>query len=147
MRDRTSRRDRGILLGCTLLAGVVASHAEEPKKSPPPPAVSIEVVAPGLFVQRLALTGTVEPATIAELSSPAEGPVYGCRVREGDQVAAGQTLLGIGRTTSVRANLTAAQEELDRKQREFDRVDLRERAAEVVAPYLRSTSSMSSARL
>jgi hypothetical protein len=95
MRDRTSRRDRGILLGCTLLAGVVASHAEEPKKSPPPPAVSIEVVAPGLFVQRLALTGTVEPATIAELSSPAErarsmaaGYARGIRWRPGRRFSA-----------------------------------------------------------
>ncbi len=121
MRDRTSRRDRAILLGSALLAGVVACHAEEPKKSPPPPAVSIEVVAPSLFVQRLALTGTVEPAIIAELSSPAEGPVYDCRVREGDQVTAGQTLLGIGRATSVAANVAAAQEELERKQRAFDR--------------------------
>jgi membrane fusion protein (multidrug efflux system) len=39
----------------------------------------------------------------------------------GDAVAAGQTLLAIGRESSVTANVTAAEEELERKQREFDR--------------------------
>jgi RND family efflux transporter MFP subunit len=121
MTPHASAFDRLTLFGCMLLASTLAVSAPEPKKPPPPPAVSVEVVAPRLFVQRLALTGTIEPATIAELSSPAEGPVSGCRVREGDVVTAGQTLLSIGRTTSVAANVTAAREELDRRQREFDR--------------------------
>lgn len=121
MRHPTPALAPAMLLGCIALGLVGTSQAQEAKKSSPLPAVSVEVVAPSLFVQRLALTGTVEPAIIAELSSPAEGPVYDCRVREGDQVTAGQTLLGIGRATSVAANVAAAQEELDRKQRAFDR--------------------------
>lgn len=112
----------GLLAGLLAVASADGTGAEPPAKpKQPPPAVSIEVVTPGPFVQRLALTGSVEPTRIAELSSPAEGPVYDCRVREGDRVTVNQTLLGIGRESSVTANVTAAEEELERKQREFDR--------------------------
>lgn len=113
------------LVALTLALGfgsTLSIGAEPPSPSKKPaPAVSIETIAPRLFVQRLALTGSVEPTSVAELSSPAEGPVQDCRIREGDQVKAGQTLLAIGRESSVTANVTAAAEELDRKQRDFDR--------------------------
>lgn len=120
---RPVRRAPALILAVGLLAltsapSLVANDAP-PKK--PPPAVSVEIIAPRLFVQRLALTGSVEPTIVAELSSPAEGPVQDCRIREGDRVAAGQTLLAIGRESSVTANVTAAEEELERKQRDFDR--------------------------
>jgi len=108
-----------IALAIGLLGIVPTTLAAKSKK--PPPAVSVEVITPRLFVQRLALTGNVEPTIIAELSSPAEGPIYDCRIREGDRVTAGQTLLGIGRKSSVTANVTAAEEELGRKQRDFQR--------------------------
>jgi membrane fusion protein (multidrug efflux system) len=101
-------------------AGVAAAEPSGQAKKPPP-AVSVETIAPRQFVERLALTGSIEPTIVAELSSPAEGPVYDCRVREGDRVTAGDTLLGIGRETSVTANVAAAEEELQRKQRDFDR--------------------------
>ncbi len=103
--------------------GSAESLAAEPAAAAkkPPPAVSVETVAPREFVERLALTGSIEPTIVAELSSPAEGPIYDCRVREGDRVTAGDTLLGIGRETSVTANVAAAEEELQRKQRDFDR--------------------------
>jgi membrane fusion protein, multidrug efflux system len=102
------------------LLGIVPTTALAAKPKPPP-AVSVEIVAPRLFVRRLALTGSVEPTITAELSSPAEGPVYDCRIREGDRVKTGETLLGIGRKSSVTANVTAAEEELERKQRDFQR--------------------------
>jgi hypothetical protein len=38
------------------------------------------------------LTGSVELTIIAELLSPAEGPVQGCRSRADDRVSSGQTL-------------------------------------------------------
>jgi hypothetical protein len=41
----------------------------------PPPAVSVETIAPRQFVERFALTGSIEPSIVAELSSPAEGPL------------------------------------------------------------------------
>lgn len=104
------------------LGPALALCAEPPSPSKKPaPAVSIETIAPRLFGQRLALTGSVEPTIVAELSSPAEGPVQDCRIREGDRVTAGQTLLAIGRESSVTANVTAAEEELERKQRDFER--------------------------
>lgn len=108
-----------LILGLGPALSLGAEPPSPPKK--PPPAVSIEVLAPRPFVQRLALTGSVEPTIVAELSSPAEGPVQDCRIREGDRVTAGQTLLAIGRESWVTANVAAAEEELERKQRDYDR--------------------------
>lgn len=124
LKPQTVTRTPARLALLVLVAGsglgiAVAEPSSPPKK--PPPAVSVEILAPRLFVQRLALTGSVEPTSVAELSSPAEGPVQDCRIREGDQVKAGQTLLAIGRESSVTANVAAAEEELERKQRDFDR--------------------------
>jgi multidrug efflux pump subunit AcrA (membrane-fusion protein) len=108
-----------VLAGSSGAGFAVAEPSGQAKK--PPPAVSVETVAPRRFVERLALAASIEPTIVAELSSPAEGPLYDCRVREGDRVTAGDTLLGIGRETSVTANVAAAEEELQRKQRDFDR--------------------------
>jgi membrane fusion protein (multidrug efflux system) len=75
-----------------------------------------------LFAQLLTVTGTVEPTTVAGLASPAEGPVLGCRVREGDRVTAGQELLRIGRQLSAEAAQASAREELRRQEQEFRRI-------------------------
>jgi len=82
----------------------------------------VEPVAPRQFVRLLAVTGTVEPTTVAGLASQAEGPVLGCRVREGDRVTAGQELLRIGRHLSAEATQASAREELHRQEQEFKRI-------------------------
>lgn len=103
-----------ILVGC--------GQPETQKKQPPPPAVSVEPIQPTTFTRSIELTGSVEPTQVATLSSPAEGPVMGCTIREGDAVAADQVLLRIGRDASAAASLAAAREELERQTREFDRI-------------------------
>mgnify|MGYP000866135182 CR=1 FL=1 len=93
------------------------------KPTPPPVAVTFETVTNRLFVRLLTVTGTIEPTTVAGLASPAEGPVLGCRVREGDRVTAGQELLRIGRQLSAAAAQGAAREELRRQEQEFRRIE------------------------
>ncbi len=91
-------------------------------KESPPSAVSVERIEPGVFTRSILLTGSIEPTRVATLSSPAEGPVVGCQIREGDEVSANQVLLRIGRDASASAALAAAAEELDRQNHEFERI-------------------------
>jgi len=104
-----------ILVGC--------GQPEAGKKQAPPPAVSVERIEPRTFTRSVELTGSVEPTRVATLSSPAEGPVMDCAIREGDAVAAEAVLLRIGRDTSAAAALAAAREELERQTREFERIE------------------------
>jgi len=92
------------------------------KPTPPPVAVTVEAVSPRSFVQLLTVTGTIEPTAVAGLASQAEGPVLGCRVREGDRVTSGQELLRIGRQLSAEAAQASAREELRRQEQEFQRI-------------------------
>ncbi len=101
---------------------VACEQSAAPKKQSPPPAVSVDRIQPGPFTRSIELTGSVEPTRVATLSSPAEGPVMECAIREGDRVAADQVLLRIGRDTSAAASLAAAREELERQKREFERI-------------------------
>jgi membrane fusion protein (multidrug efflux system) len=93
------------------------------KPTPPPAAVSFETVSHRPFARLLTVTGTIEPTTVAGLASPAEGPVLGCRMREGDRVTAGQELLTIGRQLSAEAAQASAREELRRQEQEFRRIE------------------------
>lgn len=104
----------------TLTAG--CNQPEPSTKKKAPPAVAVETVTARDFARVLRLTGSVEPTRVAALSSPAEGPVQNCSAREGDQVAAGDPLLDIGRESSAQASLLAAREEAERQLREFERV-------------------------
>jgi membrane fusion protein (multidrug efflux system) len=60
---------------------------------------------------------------VARLSSPAEGPVEGLSVREGDHVAQGQILLKIGRTRGVKGRVAANREDLRKALDELARVE------------------------
>jgi membrane fusion protein (multidrug efflux system) len=84
--------------------------------------VTVEAVTNRVFVRLLTVTGTIEPTTVAGLASQAEGPVQGCRVREGDRVTEGQELLRIGRQLSAEAAQSSAKEELHRQEQEFQRI-------------------------
>lgn len=106
----------------TVLLSACGGSSPETRKAPLP-AVSVEVVQPVSFARILRLTGSVEPTRVATLSSPAEGPIMDCEIREGDQVSAGDALLSIGRESSATASLQAAREETERQQREFERVE------------------------
>lgn len=106
-----------------LVLGLGGCGKKQPAKPATPPiAVTVETVASRPFARLLTVTGTVEPTTVAGLASPAEGPVVGCRVREGDHVTEGQQLLRIGRQQSATAAQVSASEELRRQEQEFQRV-------------------------
>ncbi|MGL5047553.1 MAG: efflux RND transporter periplasmic adaptor subunit [Shewanella sp.] len=79
------------------------------------PAVSLFTLTEQTFSQYLALTGSVEPTTVASLASPAEGPIRNRAVREGDRVMVGQEILRIGRTHAADSLQSSAAEDV-RKQ-------------------------------
>jgi len=77
--------------------------------------VRVETVKKAPLVLTLALTGTVEAGRIAQLASPAEGPVLGVGVREGDLVKAGQVLLKLGRTEGANAQVISLREDMKKE--------------------------------
>ncbi|BAN36880.1 RND family efflux transporter MFP subunit (plasmid) [Sulfuricella denitrificans skB26] len=78
--------------------------------------VRVEIVKKAPLVLTIALTGSVEAGRIAQLASPAEGPVLGVRVREGDLVKAGQVLLTLGRTEGATALVASSREDLKKEE-------------------------------
>ena len=88
----------------------------------PAPAVRTQAAAVATLHRRVALTGSVEPVRFARLGSPAEGPVEGVAVREGDTVRDGQTLLRIGRSAAAVATIAAAEADLARDAENLARV-------------------------
>jgi len=113
----------GSLSILTLMALLAGCGRDGPSaRTPQKPAVAVERVEARVFERNLSLTGTVEAAIVATLSSPAEGPVQDLRIREGDRVREDEVLLVIGRDASAEALLASAKEELSRQEREFSRV-------------------------
>lgn len=104
-------------------AGCNKDASKGTKPTPPAVAVTVETTSAAPFRELLVVTGTVEPTVVAGLASQAEGPVLGCRVREGDRVTAGQELLRIGRQLSAEAAQSSAREELRRQEQEFRRTE------------------------
>jgi len=92
----------------------------EPKKQLP--VVSAVAAASGSISRTMELEGTVAPVRIARLSSPVEGPIGLCRVREGDRLTKGREIICIGRNETVNALLAAAQADLIKEKDELDRV-------------------------
>ena len=78
-------------------------------------AVKVETVKKAPLVLTLALTGSVEAGRIAQLASPAEGPVLKVQVREGDLVTRGQVMLSLGRTDGANALVSSLNEDLKKE--------------------------------
>ena len=113
----------GTVIGLALLifAGCGGKGQPPMKKAP---LVAVETVIKGEIVHAVELTGEVEPYRIAQLASPAEGPVLNLRVREGDRVRAGDALLSIGRKKGVDALILSLREELKKEQDNLRRTRL-----------------------
>jgi len=79
-------------------------------------AVRVETVKKVPLALTLALTGAVEAGRIAQLASPAEGPVLSIKVREGDLVNAGQVLLMLGRTEGASALVSSLREDTKKEE-------------------------------
>ena len=110
-----------VMIAVLALSG--CGKAAPGKPTSPPAAVTVEAVTDRLLSRLLTVTGTIEPTTVAGLASQAEGPVLGCRVREGDRVTEGQELLRIGRQLSAEAAQSSAKEEL-RRQRHLGKKEM-----------------------
>lgn len=70
----------------------------------------------------LKLDGSIEPVRVAQIASPAEGPIQDLQVREGDRVRRGDLLLRIGRSQAAEAAVKAAREQLNQEEQEYQRV-------------------------
>ncbi len=70
----------------------------------------------------LDLTGSAEPIRVAQLASPAEGPVQHLRVREGDRLKAGDIALTIGRKKGIDALIASLREELKKEEGDLERI-------------------------
>ena len=104
----------GVLLVCNIASSQEKYSPKETTKKPQE--VRVISVAKSAISQTLELTGSVEPYRIAQLASPAEGPVLNLRVREGDLVKAGDTLLSIGRKKGVDALILSLREDLKKEE-------------------------------
>lgn len=106
------------------LDGRKASQAPDSQagKDKKPPLVAVKLAMKQDMESVIRLTGVIEPTKVAVMASPAEGPVVGCFVREGDIVAKNQALVLVGRKHGVDAAVTAALEELNKQKDEFDRI-------------------------
>lgn len=98
------------------------TRSKPSKKKKGPPLVAVVRVGVEKIEERLELAGSMEPARVARMASPVEGPVVLCKVREGDLVKAGMLLARIGRGRGDRAAAVSARNELDAARVEHTRV-------------------------
>lgn len=112
-----------LMIGALLLIGeaVIAPSCGSGKGGPEQaqkkaPEVRVAPAKKSAISRTLELTGSVEAYRLALPASPAEGPVVSTRVREGDRVKAGDTLLTIGRKTGADALVVSLREELRKEE-------------------------------
>lgn len=105
--------------GCKSGDSTKTAAQETKKKNPEVRTVS---AVKGPISKTLELTGTVEPYRLAQLASPAEGPVINLEVREGDIVNTGDTLLLIGRRKGIEAQIAFYREDLQKEEDNLKRV-------------------------
>lgn len=113
-----------LIIGVLAVAGIFFILSVNPAGSSEPsqpnqnklPRVRAIVATKATISSGLELTGSVEPYRVARLASPAEGPVVNIRVREADQVKAGDKLLSIGRKKGAEAMITSLREELKKEE-------------------------------
>jgi len=109
----------GMLSACNSVSSDKAGPAASGKKVT---VVSVEKVSRGPISNRLYLTGEAVPVRSAGLGSPAEGPVKGLRVREGEQVRAGERILSIGRKKGAEALVSMQREKLRKEEENLKRI-------------------------
>ena len=112
-----------LLLSCLTLLIALSACGKDAQQSEPAKdkaaekatPVKIETVKATPFVLTVSLTGSVEAGRIAQLASPAEGPVLHVRVREGDTVKRGQVLVSLGRIEGATALVDSLREDLKKE--------------------------------
>lgn len=124
----TFRKTLPVVAVCLMLSALsgCGNEAKKPEPAKEKAAgkatpVKIETVKAAPLQQTIELTGTVEAGRIAQLASPAEGPVLHVRVREGDTVRRGQLLVSIGRTEGATALVSSLKEDLKKEDDNLER--------------------------
>lgn len=116
----------GILVAGAVFAvrGISSSQKETAVPLPQKKAAEVRVVsaARSAIARSLDLTGSVEPYRIAQVASPAEGPVMNLRVWEGDRVQGGDLLLAVGRKKGIDALIVSLREDLKKDEDNFKRI-------------------------
>lgn len=125
------RRWKLVIVGLVALSVVVwglsrisgSRGAGQAQQARPKPLVVTKAIETGEIASTLQLTGSIEPTKVARLASPAEGPISNCRVREGDHVKEGETVLSIGRRKATEALLASAGQDVTTEQEELARIE------------------------
>ncbi|BCB27338.1 RND transporter [Sulfurimicrobium lacus] len=102
-----------LALGACGKAENAAAPAKAVEKAAP---VRVEIVKKAPLLLTIALTGSVEAGRIAQLASPAEGPICCTKVREGDAVGKGQAVLNLGRREGATALVASLNEDLKKEE-------------------------------
>lgn len=121
MKDRAHRLVLAALLLTPLLYGCGEKEGEKPAPSEEIFPVQVMTVQPGNMLQTLSAVGTVRYRRETPLGFTTPGKVAVVRFEEGDFVRQGALLAALD-TTSVGADLSAAEAERSRAQAEFDRI-------------------------
>ncbi len=106
-----------------IATSAIAAEGESPQKGKQIPTVTVQKTIKKPFSIFYEGTGSIEASRIAQLASPAEGPVIGCTVREGDTVKAKDILVSLGRNISTEAFMQSAFEDLKKEEAEARRVE------------------------
>jgi len=121
VKDRAHRLVLAALLLTPLLYGCGEKEGEKPAPSEEIFPVQVMTVQPGNMVQTISAVGTVRYRRETPLGFTTPGKVAVVRFEEGDYVRQGALLAALD-TTSVGADLSAAEAERSRAQAEFDRI-------------------------
>lgn len=100
-----------------------AAEPEAPGQGKPVPAVRVQTIAQQSIGSFYEGTGSIEAARVAQLASPAEGPIASCAVREGDAVKAGDVVVSLGRSKSTEAFLQSALADLKKEEQDAQSVE------------------------
>jgi HlyD family secretion protein len=149
------------LIALLILGGLVAITVAGLKERPPP-AVEVQIGAArrAPITRTITGAGKVQPATTVKISSSLSGDLIELTVKEGDQVTKGQVLGRIDRRrfeanvrqaqaaqNAARSDVATAQVEVERLQRELERVQgLAGRGLSSQAEVETAQSSLASAR-
>lgn len=113
-----------VILELALVAASCGNRQEAvPNPTKKPTEVRVIVAQPSEIVRTLEVTGSIVPYRAVQLASPAEGPVVSLRVREGDIVRKGDTLLVIGRQEGAEAQIASLLEALRKEDANVTRVE------------------------
>lgn len=104
------------LLSCSNTQTAAADASKKPLD------VRVLAVQPSTIARTLEVTGSVVPFRAVQLASPAEGPVVSLRVRQGDRVRKGDTLLVIGRQEGTEAQIASLLENVHKEEANLARV-------------------------